>query len=55
MSETFLTHIKRIYFKYLRGGARSRERTVLGMAYFPDKRVFTGNITDLGRQAANPE
>ncbi len=36
-----------------RGGARSPERTVLGMADFPDNREFTGKIVKIGLQAAN--
>ena len=37
----------------LRGGARSPERTVLGMADFPDNREFTGKIVKISLLAAN--
>jgi hypothetical protein len=39
------------FLKY--GGARSHERTVLGMADFPDNWEFTGKIIKFDLQAAN--
>jgi hypothetical protein len=39
-------HLQAFDFMGLSGGARSPERTMLGMADFPDKREFTGSFID---------